>query len=392
MTALILDKPIRILLVDDDQQLNELLCEFLRSKGFLAYSAFSFAEAKCKLSTDHEIDLVLLDYELGDGNGLQLMRTLTVESAYAVPPIIMISVNEDPEFLEDCFSCGIADYIIKPINLSLLALKVKAFINAVSMQQVIKSQNSELARFKQEAEREEAVAKFIYEYLLGQNSQSIEGVNIWLKPSSAFSGDLAITCIAPGGDLYFMLADATGHGLSAAITIIPAVSIFTSMVTKGFHIKSIVAELNKKINRDTPSDRFVAAIVVQVQKDQHRLDIWNGGMPTAYWVSDGVVQQKFRSRHMALGILGENQFDAEVETYCFSSRGFLFACTDGLLEERNSAGECFSRRKVVDIIQSNPVDLHQQLISALHTHAGHETYSDDISICTLTPSKMLFGN
>lgn len=392
MTALMLDKPIRILLVDDDQLLNELLCEFLRSKGLQARSAFSFAEAKCELSSNHEIDLVLLDYELGDGNGLQLMCALAAESSYAVPPVIMISVNEDPEFLENCFSCGIADYIIKPINLSLLALKVKALINSVSMQQVIKSQNFELARFKKKAEHEEAIAKSIYEYLLGQNSQSVEGVNSWLKPLSAFSGDMAMTCIAPGGDLYFMLADATGHGLSAAITIIPAVSIFNSMVAKGFHIQSIVAELNKKLNRDTPPDRFVAAIIVQVQKDQCRLHIWNGGMPTACWVNDGIIQQKFRSRHMALGILDENQFDTEVETYRFSNEGFLFACSDGLLEESNSASECFSMRKVEEIIQSNPVDLHEQLISALHAHAGHEKYSDDVSICTLTPSKMRFGN
>ncbi len=391
MTELLSDKTLRILVVDDDQLLNELLCEFLHSKDLQTHSAFSFSDAKRELSNNSVIDLVLLDYELGDGTGLNLMRDLANENI-SIPPVIMISVNEDPDFLQNCFACGIADYIIKPINLSLLALKVRALINSVSMQKLISLQNAELARFKKEAEREEAIAKFIYEYLLGQNSQKVQGVETWLQSSASFSGDIAMARTSPGGDLYFMLADATGHGLSAAITIMPAVSIFNSMVAKGFHLQPIVTELNKKLCRDTPPDRFVAAIIVQVQKDQGELHVWNGGMPTAHWVSDGVIQQTFRSRHMALGILDDDQFEATVETYRFPKSGFFFACTDGLLEERNPAGDCFSMQRVVDVIESEPADLHAQLVAALHAHTGCATYSDDVSMCTLTPAAMLLGS
>lgn len=391
MTELLSDKTLRILVVDDDQLLNELLCEFLHSKDLHTHSAFSFCDAKHELSNNSAIDLVLLDYELGDGTGLDLMRDLAREDI-SIPPVIMISVNEDPDFLQNCFACGIADYIIKPINLSLLALKVRALINSVSMQKLISLQNAELARFKKEAEREEAIAKFIYEYLLGQNSQEVQGVKTWLQSSASFSGDIAMARTSPGGDLYFMLADATGHGLSAAITIMPAVSIFNSMVAKGFHLQPIVTELNKKLCRDTPPDRFVAAIIVQLQKDQGELHVWNGGMPTAHWVSDGVIQQTFRSRHMALGILDDDQFEATVETYRFPKNGFFFACTDGLLEERSPVGDCFSMQRVVDVIESKPSDLHAQLASALRAHTGHATYSDDVSMCTLTPSEMLPGS
>src|SRR5690606_24642607 len=121
-------------------------------------------------------------------------------------PVIMISGNEDPVFLEQCFASGVADYIIKPVNLSLLALKVSSLIKSVSLQRLISLQNMELERFKQEAEREESIAKFTYEYLLRQNSQSIDGVSIWLKPSTSFSGDIALAKMSPGGDLYFLLA------------------------------------------------------------------------------------------------------------------------------------------------------------------------------------------
>lgn len=392
MTELLSEKSLTILVVDDDQLLNQLLCEFLSSKGLDTVSAYGLAEAGQTLKKADEIDLVLLDYDLGDGTGLDLMRSLTKDSTHSVPPVIMISVNEDPEFLENCFSCGIADYIIKPVNLSLLALKVRALINSVAMQKLISLQNAELAHFKREAEREEAVAKFIYEYLLGQNSQRVEGVETWLQSSSSFSGDIAMARTSPSGDLYFMLADATGHGLSAAITIMPAVSIFNSMVAKGFHLQPIVTELNKKLSRDTPPDRFVAALIIHVQQGTGELHIWNGGMPTAYWVSAGKILQSFRSRHMALGILDDHQFDSTVETFRYTKTGFLFGYTDGLLEEANSMGESFSMRRVVEIIESDPDNLHDELISALKLHTGMGHFKDDISMCTLTPSRMLIGS
>lgn len=377
-----------VLVVDDDQLLNGLLCEFLHSKELATYSVFSFSDAKHELIKNPKIDLVLLDYDLGDGTGLELLRQLYPVVNHTLPPVIMISVNEDPEFLQSCFACGIVDFIIKPINFSLLALKIRAQIKSVSMQKLISLQHAELARFKRNAEQEEAIAKFTYEYFIGKNSETVDGVNTLVQPCSSFSGDIAMVRTSANGDLYFMLADATGHGLSAAITIMPVVTIFNAMVAKGFDIKHIVTELNKKLNRDTPPDRFVAAVIVQIQKKQGELHIWNGGMPMVIWVNSGEIQQSFCSRHMALGILDNENFDSSIEMYRFSHSGFLFACTDGLLEETNAKGECFSMQRVTEVIESKPVNLHQQLMVALRAYTGHATYSDDVSLCTLTPSEM----
>lgn len=380
-----------ILIVDDDDMLNELLSCFLQSKGFLTRSACSLSDALNKIKNDFSIDLILLDYQLGAESGVDLLNAMQIDKTIKNTPVIMVSANENPDFLELCFSSGAADYIIKPVNLSLLALKVSALIRSVSLQALISEQNSELAKFKQDAEREETIAKFTYEYLLGQNNEVQDGVSVWLKSSSSFSGDIALVRASPGGDHYFLLADATGHGLSAAITIMPVVSIFNSMVDKGFHIQSIVTEINKKLIRDTPHDRFVAAVAIQIHKFNNEMHVWNGGMPNAYWVDDGNVVKTFKSRHMALGILEDNMFDANVETYSAPESGLLFFCSDGLLEEQNISGECFSSDQVLEIINSNPPDLVVALVDALRKHSGSVTYRDDVSICTITPSELNMG-
>lgn len=377
-----------IFVVDDDLFLNELFCQFLQGKGFTTHSAGSLIEAILIIEKGIATDLILLDYNLGDGTGLDFLARLQQVSGNNIPPVIMVSTNEDPLFLENCFAAGVADYVIKPVNLSLLALKVAALIRSITLQRLISLQNIELERFKKNAEREEAVAKFTYEYLLRHNSQVIDGVSIWLKPSTSFSGDIAIAKISPGGDLYFLLADATGHGLSAAITVMPVVSIFNTMVAKGFDLQPIVIEMNRKLVRDTPHDRFVAAVVIQIQHVRNEIHIWNGGMPTAYWIWNGEITRQFKSRHMALGILEDDRFDANVESWRPTNNGMLFICSDGLLEETNKQGECFSNERLLEIIHSDPEDLQRSVVDALAEHSGNPSYIDDVSICILTPAQI----
>lgn len=378
-----------ILVIDDDDFLNELFCQFLMTKGFQTESAHSFAEAIAQLNLHSNVDLILLDYQLGDGTGLELLAKIKGYLERMQTPVIMVSGNEDPVFLEECFAAGVADYIIKPVNLSLLALKVSALIKSVNLQRLISLQNIELERFKREAEREESIAKLTYEYLLNQNSQLIDGVSIWLKPSTSFSGDIALAKLSPSGDLYFLLADATGHGLSAAITVMPVVSIFNSMVAKGFHIQAIVAELNRKLVRDTPPDRFVAAVLIQIQQERKELDVWNGGMPAIYWTDNGEVKREFKSQHMALGILDEEFFDATIETCEIEESGTILIYTDGLIEEADENGVSFSSARVLDVIKAAPIDLQQTLINELAVHTGRDLYRDDVSICTLNPQVIL---
>jgi two-component system, HptB-dependent secretion and biofilm response regulator len=373
----------RILVVDDDAILNSLFCAFLGSRDFETISAESVEQAKQILIQDANIDLMLLDYQLGDGVGLDLLDAESVAQYPSMPPIIMISANEDPEFLEKCFISGVADYIIKPVNLSLLALKVRALVNSVRLQRIVSTQKVELEKFKAEAEREEAIAKFTYEYLVSQNSQKIKGVTQFLRPCSSFSGDIAISRVSPSGDVYFILADATGHGLSAAITIMPVVTIFNSMVAKGFHLQQIVTEINRKLVNDTPDDRFVAAIVVECNFIQKEIYVWNGSMPSAYWINQGEIVEQFPSQHMALGILNADSFDADIKACPMPETGFLFLYSDGLVEQQNLVGEQFTSAKLKNLLHDVKGDPIGSVLPALEDHAKGVAFSDDVSICTL---------
>lgn len=378
----------RILVVDDDHMLNALFCNFLNSKGFVTISAESLQAAITVFNDNTYVDLVLLDYQLGDGSGMELFSAKAFVQLSDKPPVIMVSANQDPDFLEACFVGGASDYIIKPVNLFLLALKVQALLNSVALQQLISQQNTELEAFKRESEREEAVAKFTYEYLLRRNSYAIDGITIRLQSFASFSGDMALARRSPTGDLFFMLADATGHGLSAAITIMPVVTIFNTMVDKGYSLPKIISEMNKKLLNDTPEDRFVAAILMEFNYTKNTLSVWNGAMPSVYWIKDREIIYKFPSTTMALGILDEAIFDDAVTTLELPTSGFICAHSDGLSEQVNAHNQPFTVGRIERLLVTGAGDVTQLLTDELQQHVGDVKYNDDVSICVLEPAKI----
>ena len=66
-----------ILVVEDDRTLNELLCVHLEEQGHEPQGAATLSEAGAALR-DSPVDAVLLDYQLPDGNGMQLLQEIKV--------------------------------------------------------------------------------------------------------------------------------------------------------------------------------------------------------------------------------------------------------------------------------------------------------------------------
>ncbi len=137
-----------------------------------------------------------------------------------------------------------------------------------------------------------------------------------------------------------------------------------------------------------PDDRFVAAVVIEINPFRREISVWNGGMPSVYWVNDGQVVHEFKSDNMALGILEDDQFDSNVKTIELQHTGYLFACSDGLTEQENSTGTPFSTQRVLSAVKKGPHKLLENLASMLRTHAGTDKYCDDVAMAVIEPREV----
>ena len=115
----------RILLVDDDQSLNELLSQYLTSAGFEAVSVTSGEKAITMLQSDSNFDLLVVDVMMPGITGLELLPI--VRSRWNIPVIMLTGRGEDIDRILG-LEMGADDYLAKPCNPRELLARIKAVL------------------------------------------------------------------------------------------------------------------------------------------------------------------------------------------------------------------------------------------------------------------------
>lgn len=121
----------KLLVVEDEQNLRELILRYLRKEGFLSEWADNLKDAYRK-AINHEYDCVILDLNLPDGDGLKLVKVLRENRTSA--GIVIISARDTIDDRIQGLDLGADDYLIKPFNLSELNARVKAVIRRKAQQ------------------------------------------------------------------------------------------------------------------------------------------------------------------------------------------------------------------------------------------------------------------
>lgn len=111
----------KILLLEDDTLLNEIIEEFLEELGYEVVSTFDGEEALEAIYED-SFDLLLLDVNVPTLNGFDLLKRLK-ESLIDIPTIYITSLHTSKD-MEKGFDSGADDYIKKPFHLSELKLRI----------------------------------------------------------------------------------------------------------------------------------------------------------------------------------------------------------------------------------------------------------------------------
>lgn len=123
-----------ILLVDDDQELCDLLINWLSPEGFVLHACFDTQSAWDYLDSHPQADAVILDVMLPDGNGLQLLRKLRTE--YPRLPVLMLSARGEPTDRIIGLELGADDYLAKPCDPRELTARLRAVLRRSTTQPV----------------------------------------------------------------------------------------------------------------------------------------------------------------------------------------------------------------------------------------------------------------
>lgn len=196
-----------------------------------------------------------------------------------------------------------------------------------------------------------------------------------------FSGDIVAASRSPEGRFYALLADATGHGLAAAISVLPVLAIFYRLTRRNHRVHDIIAELNQQLKESMPVGRFVAATLVCLDEVAQTGEIWVGGTPPAFLFDRwGRNTREFSSDNLPLGIVDNQTLSCDPVPFTWDAESQLVICSDGLLEATNSEGAQFGVDGLLAATaNSSPTTRFARIEAALASHLKNEVAADDVS-------------
>lgn len=373
-------RPLRVLIADDADSARALLKALIEQMGHTVHQARDGAEA-VEMCRSVAPDVVLMDVTMPRLDGFEALAEIRRIPFERWIPVIFLTALEGTDAVARALMAGGDDYLQKPIQINVLRAKLHAIGRSLRWQDEVFQHRAELSAYHDRAEAEKQFARSLLDMLSNTSRINDPSLSILSVPAEQLNGDVVAAARTPNGKLHVLLADGTGHGLAAALNVLPTIEPFYSMTSKGFGLPTILAELNYKLYTYLPRECYVAASMVAIDTVEHRIEVWNGGMPDILYIerASGAVR-RVPSGSLPLGILKPSDFDAELEVLTLEADAVLLLASDGLVEALGDEDLARGLDRLAELVTSSGphIDIGQ-LVYRIALSEKHEI-DDDLTL------------
>jgi two-component system chemotaxis response regulator CheY len=117
-------RTLRVLVVDDQLSMRALVRSYLRKMGFESIDEAPSGTDALKELTLRPYNLVISDYNMDNGSGLDLLKTMRAHPILKRIPVIMVTGSADKETVSAVVQAGVNGYVVKPVALEALKQRV----------------------------------------------------------------------------------------------------------------------------------------------------------------------------------------------------------------------------------------------------------------------------
>lgn len=161
-----LQKSSRLLIIEDDQHIVNLLSSGIPEPYFKEFAASAEAALDFLQKSDHMPDLILLDTLLPGMSSCDLCRELKGNPRYNRIPLILLSLDTDSQTKVDALNNGCADFVTKPFNLQEIMSRIDVHLSISRLEAELDHQNKYLNRLVDEKANEISEIQFSTIYAL----------------------------------------------------------------------------------------------------------------------------------------------------------------------------------------------------------------------------------
>jgi sigma-B regulation protein RsbU (phosphoserine phosphatase) len=234
---------------------------------------------------------------------------------------------------------------------------------------------------RRELENEFEQARAIQTSLLPAAPPAFDDMDVaaFTRPASIVGGDVYDFLTLDAETLGIVIADASGHGLPAALQARDVVTGLRMGVERDLRLTRTVEKLNRVIHRSGLTTRFISMVFGELERNGNLVYV-NAGHPPPLLLDESGV----RELTVGGGLLGPYPDATYKMGFAHLDRGArLLFYTDGVIEAQSADGEMFGRERLerwlVDHANRTAEEALGTLVAALDAFTGKRTHDDDVT-------------
>ncbi len=340
----LLNKKYQILCIDDSKLNRAFIIKILSPLNITVDEAENGISGLEMLSKK-DYDLILLDIVMPEMDGFGFLKEFQKYTREQFIPVILMTGLDDLNAKIKGLSTGADDYLLKPLNEQELIARVFSLLR-------LKNANSELYEKNMLIKKELEAAKKIQQFIIPANFNFIDypSVSGIYKPIEDIGGDFFDCYKIDNHRVAFLIADVTGHGIPAALTMTMAKMLFSIYTSKFENTSDLMKEINRELKNTLLDTQYVTAFYLIYNRYTGKLSYSNAGHTRA------LFYRNTKKQVLALDsfgwFIGISDY-CEYEQKCISvERGDrLFIYTDGITEAKNGEGEDFGESRLARFLK-----------------------------------------
>ena len=380
-----MQEPYKILVVDDEPDLEPLMMQRMRRNIRAGRYRFVFAqngvEALERLNQDEDIDMVLSDINMPQMDGLTLLEQIP-----KVDPNIrsvIISAYGDMKNIRTAMNRGAFDFVTKPLDFEDLQVTIDRTLRHIAEWREALLSRDKLVALQNELE----VAREMQQSILPTQFPRGPGYRVYGKMEAArnVGGDFFDVLYLNDRRIGLAIADVSDKGVPAALFMMSSRTLLKSTAMDDTSPGEVLRKVNELLQEDNEAGMFVTVLYGVYDPSNRELTYANGGHNSPLVVhSDGTSTLLPLTDGIALGIAPDIKFRQNTVTLSPGDTVVLY--TDGVTEAMNGNGEQFGldrlRRLFEATASQDPERANLAVFEAVNAFVGETPQSDDITCLT----------
>lgn len=398
------EKPLTILVADDDALMRMVMEEHVRDLGHTPLVADNGAEA-IELIRRNYVDLVLLDINMPEVDGFGVMQWMKDNLKGRWCPVIVISTLDEEAQVLKALESGADDYISKPVHHRIMAAKLRNFSARLSMQnanaKLLALTNEQRKQLQERIDREAWVANRIQSVLLLGQAVTQAGcyqVATRAEAANGANGDFMDVLPLDENTVDIVLGDVMGKGVLAALLGAEvkqqiARTLAEQVARSARALPEPAAVINAVHVALTPKlielESFLTLVYLRLDRARGSVTVVTCGHLPALRLnarSSGHARRHdlLGEPQVPMGVLPDEVY--EQTTHDFLPGDALVLCSDGLVEAQNTTGELYGMDRFVSLSESaysfcaTPGGLLEALRSELAGFSATPRLLDDLTM------------